>query len=92
MTFRVVSILSQGHGPPHTLFVYRTVYDQLSQVGDLEQQAMCRERVEELEPSIRYCQYNLNKSGGKTNMSDLKDLKSQSPAQDLLQVTSGDLC
>lgn len=53
---------------------------------------MCRERVEELEPSIRYCQYNLNKSGGKTNMSDLKDLKSQSPAQDLLQVTSGDLC
>ena len=48
---------------------------------------MCRERVEELEPSIRYCQYNLNKSGGKTSVSDLKDLKSQSPAQDLLQVT-----
>jgi len=63
----------------------RTVYEQLSQLGDMEQQALCRERVEELEPTLRYCQYNLNQAGG-TKVADLMDMSSNVPGQDLLNA------
>ncbi|KAL4601010.1 hypothetical protein ACB092_11G241100 [Castanea dentata] len=33
----------------------RAVYEELGKYGDLENQVLCRERVEELRPSIRYC-------------------------------------
>lgn len=66
----------------------RTVYEQLSKLkGDMEQQALCRERVEELEPSIRYCEYNLKRAGKSgDSYSDLRDLDSvDSPGDDLLK-------
>lgn len=37
----------------------RAVYEQLGKVGDVEHQVRCRERVDELEPNIRYCHYKL---------------------------------
>ncbi|XP_075636601.1 uncharacterized protein LOC142608815, partial [Castanea sativa] len=33
----------------------RAVYEELGKYGDLENQVLCRERVEELRPSTRYC-------------------------------------
>lgn len=41
---------------------FRAVYEELGKVGDLENQVLCRERVEELEPSIRYCLHKIGKS------------------------------
>eukprot|EP01120_Amphizonella_sp_Union-15-10_P016614 TRINITY_DN8860_c0_g1_i4.p1 TRINITY_DN8860_c0_g1~~TRINITY_DN8860_c0_g1_i4.p1 ORF type:complete len:567 (-),score=108.89 TRINITY_DN8860_c0_g1_i4:99-1799(-) len=37
----------------------RHVYEELSKVGSLENQTLCKQRVEEIEPSIRFCLYNL---------------------------------
>ena len=37
---------------------------QLARVGTSEQQAACRARLDELEPPIRYCAYQLEKAGG----------------------------
>ncbi|KAK6913535.1 Signal recognition particle subunit SRP68 [Dillenia turbinata] len=50
----------------------RAVYEQLGKYGDLENQVLCRERVEELEPSIRYCLHKI----GESNL----------PASELLQI------
>ena len=36
---------------------------QLARVGTAEQQAACRARLDELEPPIRYCTYQLDKAG-----------------------------
>lgn len=41
---------------------YRAVYEELAKYGDLENQVLCRERVEELEPSIRYCLHKIGES------------------------------
>ncbi|KAM5571536.1 hypothetical protein ABKV19_011896 [Rosa sericea] len=40
----------------------RAVYEELAKYGDLENQVLCRERVEELEPSIRYCLHKIGES------------------------------
>ncbi|KAL7603464.1 uncharacterized protein LOC111892260 [Lactuca sativa] len=40
----------------------RVVYEELGKYGDLENQVLCRERVEELEPSIRYCLHKIGES------------------------------
>ncbi|GAB2222548.1 hypothetical protein Droror1_Dr00016666 [Drosera rotundifolia] len=40
----------------------RAVYEELGKYGDLENQVLCRERVEELEPSIRYCLHKIGQS------------------------------
>jgi signal recognition particle subunit SRP68 len=42
----------------------RTIYDQLGKVVDVDLKEMCRQRVEEIDPSIRYCNYNLRKAKG----------------------------
>ncbi|KAI7752335.1 hypothetical protein M8C21_014822 [Ambrosia artemisiifolia] len=38
------------------------VYEELGKYGDLDNQVLCRERVEELEPSIRYCLHKIGES------------------------------
>jgi signal recognition particle subunit SRP68 len=68
----------------------RTIYDQLGKVGDLDYQELCKQRVEEIEPSIRYCNYNLKgkKVGTSDTSSDaLLDMKMESKGagMDLLQ-------
>lgn len=45
----------------------RAVYEELGKYGDLENQVLCRERVEELEPSIRYCLHKIGKSNLQTS-------------------------
>ncbi|KAI4336390.1 hypothetical protein L6164_014923 [Bauhinia variegata] len=40
----------------------RTLYEELGKYGDMDNQTLCRERVEELEPSIRYCLHKIGQS------------------------------
>eukprot|EP01087_Luapelamoeba_hula_P011909 TRINITY_DN3301_c0_g1_i2.p1 TRINITY_DN3301_c0_g1~~TRINITY_DN3301_c0_g1_i2.p1 ORF type:complete len:645 (-),score=135.76 TRINITY_DN3301_c0_g1_i2:287-2221(-) len=42
----------------------RRIYDQLGVVGHVEQQEEFKQRVREIDPSIRFCTYNLNVAGG----------------------------
>eukprot|EP00775_Hariotina_reticulata_P003191 gene3191-3469_t len=42
----------------------RKLFTELSRVGDPESQALCGAMVEELEPSLRYCQYQIERAGG----------------------------
>ncbi|XP_078179761.1 signal recognition particle-related / SRP-like protein [Carex rostrata] len=63
----------------------RAVYEELGKYGTIENQVLCRERVDELEPSIRYC---LHKVGdAKLQTSELLDIgKMEGPALDLFQT------
>eukprot|EP00899_Mesostigma_viride_P007214 jgi/Mesvir1/16494/Mv10047-RA.2 len=62
----------------------RAVYEKLGNVGDAENALLCRQRVEELDPSIRYCRYKMGKgAAAQGDISDLKDL--EGPGFDLLQ-------
>ncbi|OVA09671.1 hypothetical protein BVC80_9101g207 [Macleaya cordata] len=63
----------------------RAVYEELGKYGDIENQVLCRERVEELEPSIRYCLHKAGESNIKT--SELLDIgKMEGPALDLFKA------
>ncbi len=62
----------------------RAVYEELGKYGDVENQILCRQRLEELDPSIRYCNYKMGLSN--IQGSDLLDLSTQDgPGLDLLQ-------
>lgn len=64
--------------------LYRKVYDELGKFGDVENQVMCRQRVEELDSIIKFCMYEMGRSDLKG--SDLLGLTTQEgPAFDLLQ-------
>lgn len=41
------------------------IYDQLSKIGPTSQRGVHAARIEDLEPTIRLCQYSLSKAGGK---------------------------
>ncbi|XP_021592487.1 signal recognition particle subunit SRP68 isoform X2 [Manihot esculenta] len=63
----------------------RAVYEELGKYGDLENQLLCRERVEELEPSIRYCRHKIGESNLQT--SDLLQIgEMEGPALDLFRA------
>ncbi|XP_010249222.1 PREDICTED: signal recognition particle subunit SRP68 [Nelumbo nucifera] len=63
----------------------RAVYEELGKYGDLENQVLCRERVEELEPSIRYCLHKVGESNIAT--SELLDIgKMEGHALDLFRA------
>eukprot|EP00249_Psilotum_nudum_P017730 c26463_g1_i1 orf=110-1942(+) len=59
----------------------RAVYEELGKYGDVENQVLCRQRVEELEPSVRYCLYKM----GHSNILGSEILDLEGPAFDLLQ-------
>jgi hypothetical protein len=40
-------------------------------VGDLDNQALCASMAEEIEPSVRYCHYQISRAGGKADAGDL---------------------
>lgn len=62
----------------------RAVYDELGKYGDVENQVLCRQSVDEMEPNIRYCLYKMGKSD--IQSSELLDLSTQEgPAADLLR-------
>lgn len=64
----------------------RVIYLELGKYGSVENQVLCRQRVEdEIEPNIRYCSYKT----GQSNMdgSELLELSTQEgPALVLLQA------
>ncbi|KAL3344415.1 hypothetical protein AABB24_023716 [Solanum stoloniferum] len=63
----------------------RAVYEELGKYGDLENQVLCRERVEELEPSIRYCLHKIGESNLQT--SELVSVgEIEGPALDLFKA------
>ncbi|XP_006346945.1 signal recognition particle subunit SRP68-like isoform X2 [Solanum tuberosum] len=63
----------------------RAVYEELGKYGDLENQVLCRERVEELEPSIRYCLHKIGESNLQT--SELVSIgEIEGPALDLFKA------
>lgn len=63
----------------------RAVYEELGKYGDLENQVLCRERVEELEPSIRYCLHKIGESNLQT--SELMQIgEMEGPALDLFRA------
>lgn len=63
----------------------RAVYEELGKYGNIENQVLCRERVEELAPSIRYCLHKAGESSLQT--SELLDLgKMEGPALDLFKA------
>jgi signal recognition particle subunit SRP68 len=67
----------------HTSWLIRSVYEELGKYGDGENQVLCRQRVEELDPSIRYCKHRM---GDVIEESGLLDLSNQDgPGLDLLQ-------
>jgi len=47
-----------------SFFFCRAAYLRLGATGNPNQEALCNARVEEIEPSLRYCAYNLSKKGG----------------------------
>ncbi|KAM7272999.1 hypothetical protein ACFE04_027663 [Oxalis oulophora] len=63
----------------------RAVYEELGKYGDLENQVVCRERVEELEPSIRYCLHKIGDSNVKASEL-LKIGEMEGPALDLFKA------
>lgn len=63
----------------------RDVYDELGKYGNVENQVLCRARVEELEPSIRYCLHKVGESSLQT--SELLDMgELEGPALDLFKA------
>ncbi|KAK4349153.1 hypothetical protein RND71_031908 [Anisodus tanguticus] len=63
----------------------RAVYEELGKYGDLENQVLCRERVEELEPSIRYCLHKIGEFNLQT--SELVSIgEMEGPALDLFKA------
>lgn len=63
----------------------RAVYEELGKYGDLENQVLCRERVEELEPSIRYCLHKIGESN--LQASELLQIgEMEGPALDLFRA------
>ncbi|KAK0589633.1 hypothetical protein LWI29_016560 [Acer saccharum] len=63
----------------------RAVYEELGKYGDLENQVLCRERVEELEPNIRYCLHKIGMSNLQT--SELLQIgEMEGPALDLFKA------
>ncbi|KAG9150865.1 hypothetical protein Leryth_003000 [Lithospermum erythrorhizon] len=63
----------------------RAVYEELGKYGDMENQILCRERVEELEPSIRYCLHKIGESN--LQASELVQIgEMEGPALDLFKA------
>mmetsp|Transcript_19045 Transcript_19045/g.31202 ORF Transcript_19045/g.31202 Transcript_19045/m.31202 type:complete len:622 (+) Transcript_19045:59-1924(+) len=55
----------------HLFLRARAIYLQLGQVGDASQQRLYQDRVEKLDTSIRYCKYNLERSGAEEEDIDM---------------------
>jgi hypothetical protein len=69
-----------------TIIIFnRAVYEELGKYGDLDNQVLCRERVEELEPSIRYCLHKIGQSNLQTSeLLNIGDM--EGPALDLFKA------
>jgi RNA-binding signal recognition particle 68 len=68
--------------------LFRKLYEELAKVGTFEQQSICEQQMEGIEPTMRYCKYQINRKGGAgANTSELIKLGGQEgPGSDFLQV------
>ncbi|KAG5192897.1 hypothetical protein JKP88DRAFT_346319 [Tribonema minus] len=64
-------------GALEKLTTVHRVCRELGQVGDLADQDLFSARAEEIEPSVRYCKYNLSKAGGATTATESFSLDQQ---------------
>ncbi|KAL4457792.1 hypothetical protein ABPG75_012657 [Micractinium tetrahymenae] len=42
----------------------RKLFEELSKVGSFEQQSVCKHFLDQVDPTIRYCQYQISRKGG----------------------------
>lgn len=52
----------------------RTLYGKLAETGNAEQEALCHARMDDIDPNIRYCAYNLQRQGQDLGLSSLADV------------------
>lgn len=64
----------------------RNVYTQLSEIVEPELRELMRERIEDIEPAVRYCKYNLSREGPGGSQEALKQLQAEAEGSDLLQA------
>eukprot|EP01102_Stenamoeba_stenopodia_P007895 TRINITY_DN222_c0_g3_i1.p1 TRINITY_DN222_c0_g3~~TRINITY_DN222_c0_g3_i1.p1 ORF type:complete len:674 (+),score=227.47 TRINITY_DN222_c0_g3_i1:191-2023(+) len=66
----------------------RKIYEEIGKVGDADNREICKHKLEELDPSIKYCLYNLGSKSGssESKQHDLIDFKSKGPGADLLNA------
>jgi hypothetical protein len=64
--------------------LYRAVYDELGKYGSIENQLLCRQRVEEVEPMIGFCSRKLG--GSSLQEDELLNMENDGPANDLLKA------
>ncbi|KAL6875568.1 hypothetical protein ACP4OV_013081 [Aristida adscensionis] len=62
----------------------RAVYEELGKYGSIENQLLCRQRIEEVEPMIDFCSHKLGGSSLQTR--ELLDMEKEGPANDLLKA------
>lgn len=62
----------------------RTVYEELGKYGSIENQLLCRQRIEEVEPMIGFCSRKLG--GSALQEHDLLDMEKEGPAYDLFKA------
>lgn len=64
-------------------FVFRTIYEKLSEALNDDEVVLYKQRVEELTPNIRYCAYNI---GDETAINDLMKMRlsGKTTGEDLL--------
>lgn len=61
----------------------RKIYEEMGKIGDAEEQELCKERVGEIDPSLRFCKFNIS-GGSAEDISDL--IASHNPAFDALNA------
>ncbi|KAF0900191.1 hypothetical protein E2562_027550 [Oryza meyeriana var. granulata] len=62
----------------------RAVYEELGKYGSIENQLLCRQRIEEVEPMIGFCSRKLG--GSALQAHELLDLEKEGPAYDLFKA------
>ncbi|KAM0879607.1 hypothetical protein ACQ4PT_034127 [Festuca glaucescens] len=62
----------------------RTVYEELGKYDSIENQLLCRQRIEEVEPMIGFCSRKLG--GSALQARDLLDMEKEGPAYDLFKA------
>lgn len=71
----------------------RTVYVELGKIGSQEQQQLCQERATEIEPTIRFCRFNLEQEvqGGLIDAESLVKMKNEADTNQSLDLLKSKL-
>lgn len=71
----------------------KTVYVELGKIGSQEQQQLCQERATEIEPTIRFCRFNLEQEvqGGLIDAESLVKMKNEADTNQSLDLLKSKL-